>query len=67
MYSLSITDSIEANIENAAVQVERGTTQLDQARNYQVLHHAHYVIIYTVLLLYRHHILRLYMYCMFIF
>lgn len=30
------TDSIEANVERSAFDVERGTEQLLQARNYQV-------------------------------
>ena len=31
-----IADSIEANVENAAVSVEQGTEQLRQARQHQV-------------------------------
>ena len=33
-----ITDSIEANVETAAVHVEDANVQLDKARNYQVKH-----------------------------
>lgn len=35
----SSTDSIEANVESAAVHVEDGTEQLRQARDYQVKSH----------------------------
>ncbi len=33
-----ITDSIEANVENAEVHVERGAEQLQRAAQYQVQH-----------------------------
>lgn len=35
MFYLS-TDSIEANVESASVNVEQGTEQLRQAKDYQV-------------------------------
>ena len=34
--ALSLTDSIEANVDSAQVNVEHATTQLSQARTYQV-------------------------------
>lgn len=34
--NMNIADSIEANVENAAIHVEQGTDQLAKAREYQV-------------------------------
>jgi len=43
LLKLSTTDSIESNVEHAGVNVEMGTEQLRQARDYQVVEYLKYI------------------------